>query len=221
MTDDRDRIVLSKTTSIGRGLPAVVAVAFLAVVLAVLKPWGTSAPAPRASGGPLGSGATSTATRQIPRPQPTPDPATIPCLTYTDWRAMVIERTATEETRHWIAVVPVAATGPSDPAIPFVAIGSEHVVGLGTCVPDGIRVTGPPVVHQLLRQGALAVAKPGELERLVPTGRRLADIYAAPGPGGTWSAGLYVIGLPVTRVSRGRAVVEVLSFGIRILTIVR
>jgi hypothetical protein len=220
--DDRDRIVLSKTTSVGRGLPVILIVALLAGVLAVVKPWGSSAPGPRASPASSGSAGAAASARPTRAPLPTADPASVPCLTYSDWRAMVIERSATDETRHWMAVDPVAAEGPDDPAIPFVAVGSEHVVGLGVCAPDDVRFSGPPRVYRLLRRGPQEVSDPAALRQLVPPGTRLATIYAAPGRASTWTSGIYAIGFPTTsRAAWGVPAERLLWFGVRILAIER
>jgi hypothetical protein len=145
-----------------RGPSILVAVIFLAVGVAVVKPWsfGQSASPDASTSPPLAPGASAgVVTPAPPAPSPQVDPNGMLCLGGDVEQVVAYERTAKDEVRNWIAVHDVPATGPMDPGMARVTIHSSHVIGLGICGPfpgEGVPVAGR------IREVLLVPTTPGE-----------------------------------------------------------
>ena len=127
-----DRIPASAA---GAGIRVLVAsTAFL--VLALIKPWGSSFPAPHPSavaGVPVGFGASHT--QPIPSETgttPSAGPGQIVCAP-AGWQIVTLDRLADWTVRTWIPAAPVAAGSPLDPTIPTIRLGSTEVLSVGVC----------------------------------------------------------------------------------------
>lgn len=210
--DDRDRIELTKVASLGLRLPAIALIVVVAVAVAVAKPWagGSTRTAPGGDGSPLASStdlvpSASMASRPI-APTPSVDARSIPCLTGpTSWRAVTVERSADRETRSWIAIRPVPATGPSDPGIPQVTVVAGSLRGLGLCAPGEPPAERVPRLWRVPVPGRAGTTRVVPLRPLVPAAAGHADVYAPPDGLVAWPAGRYVFEVTMDRITRGPA----------------
>ena len=156
---DRDRPTPGTFAPVGLtgGRPPIERWAIIAVVILVMvvtKPWqsaaggsvpGSAAPTPRRSAEPT--------VTVSPSPTIDPDAPRVAafCLDARTWLAASVERsvegTFDQQIRVWRAMEPAtSASGPTDPAIPHVAIVSEGLTELGWCAPIvGNEAPGPPV----------------------------------------------------------------------------
>ncbi len=130
----------------GRGLRAVVALAAVALVLAVVKPWDWGTPPPTAPG---------RADAAVPGSPPAASaaPATerwtglsdrVSCLSGRLWMAVVDRVDGPTATRSWTRLDVVPVTGPGDPAIARIHAYAEAVPRLGFCAPAGTDANGTP-----------------------------------------------------------------------------
>jgi hypothetical protein len=119
---------------------SVFAAIVVALVVAILKPWGTVGepvlPIEVIRSAP--SGASSVSSR--PTPRPTPDVArelvAALCLEPNGWRLYATERWSDRLVRSWKSIEPLAAAdGPADPGIPQFPEASRAVLTLGYCAP--------------------------------------------------------------------------------------
>jgi hypothetical protein len=192
------------------------------IVVLAIRPWGgtpvdtTSNPA--AGGSPAatmdgGEGAVASGAPSSPGidegssspPLPPPDPLRETCGSPSGWRAATLQAWAgrTEPIRSWIAIEPVAASGPLDPEIPFAPVATGIVTAIGYCAPLGDE--RPPAVASTslwaIRDG---VATPLSLVPLEPASpNALGGLWLAPpevehtepAPGGLrlWPPGRYAI----------------------------
>ena len=133
-TDDRwDGRYVAPVREVGRRASVVpwVVVATAALVLVVLKPWGSIA-APGPSGSAPGSLTLLDPARN--------DPDLLGRCHNTDaWLLSTVETSRGDPVRVLRVLSPVAAVEPDDPAIPRVVFGAERVTELGWCAP----VVGP------------------------------------------------------------------------------
>jgi hypothetical protein len=199
-----------------------------AIGVAIVKPWAsgmtpvTSEP-PVAVSQPSAAPATaasSVVVRRTPAPtagEPALDPLAVPCLTYSEWRAMGIERTVGQETRRWLVVFPVAARGPTDPAIPRVQIVSDQLQGLGFCAPDSADIVGPPSIYLISGGVASLVSAASSLRLLVPQGKHAANIYNPPAGSAAWPAGRYVLRISLASPVGARILQSSVWFAIQVV----
>jgi hypothetical protein len=133
-TDDRwDGRYVAPVRQVGRRGSVVpwVGVAIAALVLAVLKPWGSiAAPAPSGIAPP--SPAVLDSARNAPE-------LLSRCHNTDAWLLSTVETSRGQTVRVLRVLSPVASAEPDDPAIPRVVFGSERVTELGWCAP----VVGP------------------------------------------------------------------------------
>jgi len=147
VSDRRDRV--------GIGL---VAVAVVAVLVAVVKPWGPMSPGP-------GTGAEDSATVTGPRsiaPFPSgigripgsaasgsdqgPEIVIDDCYSGLAWRVFSIQRDFGRLARWWLRMDTVAAAaGPSDPSIPSVTVTSQEALAIGFCAPFRLASAKPTI----------------------------------------------------------------------------
>lgn len=144
----------------------------------------------------------------VPTPSPTPsaeDELREHCLAPGGWRIFSLERWRNQTVRAWAAIWPVVATGPTDPAIPFVAVIASGVPALGYCAPVvGAQRPAPDAfvtIWRLSEDGTSAETL--ALERVLPPHRTpLGALYDPPVPspgasegadaGRGWPPGRYV-----------------------------
>jgi hypothetical protein len=115
------------------------------IVVLAIRPWGDgSAPAPSGVAQATAPGAVAT------RPSGGPVTASeapvgpgadldITCGSPSGWRAATLQAWAgrSRPIRSWIAIEPVAASDPLDPAIPFAPVATGVVTAIGYCAPLG------------------------------------------------------------------------------------
>ena len=203
-TDDRwDGRYVAPVRQVGRRASVVpwVVVATAALVLVILKPWGSIA-APAPSDSAPGSPAVVDSARD--------DPELVGRCHNTDaWLLSTVETSGGDPVRVLRVLSPVAAAEPGDPAIPRVVFGAERVTELGWCAP----VVGPDSTPGVAAVEAWSLVA-GRAQRLAirenvpggsaafgmlyrapqggsgdrPRGRPVHDDGAAP----TWRSGIYV-----------------------------
>ncbi len=211
MDEDRDRIRVTRVQQGSGGLPAIVALMVIAaVVVSVWQPWESSG-----QGTPAASDDASLPAAVVPSRVRTPAPVVVPsattrpipslhpdavaCTSRAGWRIVTVERTAGRESRSWIAVKPVAATSPTDRAVPLVREVSGVTRALGYCLPGELAfTTDPGDLHARvwrLEAGGRAV-EVGALSRVAEPTVDSSDLYLAEGAKGIetsrWAAGRYV-----------------------------
>lgn len=184
--DDRRQ---DQTGATGRGAAVVVPVAHVGgsgrivrwvtivavlVSLAIVKPWGggdtTSGARALATGAATDEPGPSAAATRVPPSHTAGIDADVTraCLDPGSWRVASVEAYGAQTIRVWRALEPGTASGPADPAIPYVLVVSEGVTELGWCAPvaGSDRPTGETTVQAwTLGDGT---ARP---LRLVRTGR--------------------------------------------------
>ncbi len=213
-----------------RGLLLGAAVVAVALVLAVLKPWGS--PGQRAEPGlpstvPAGLAAS-------PGPTATPPGYDMPggqCFPGSAWRVYTIETNMGRLLRTWLSIEPGTAAGPRDPVIPFVRVVADRVLALGYCVgsgPDGpaslvgtrawalsgraaVPIVLAPLVGYMPSEPDLgAVYRPPEASPVASPGTLPGTSPAA--DAGAWSRGRYVFA-----VRQGSADGDEQWFGVEIV----
>lgn len=185
-----------------RGLLLGAAVIGLLLVLAVLKPWGVP-------GGAAVPGSPSAGPAAAASPGPTATPSATPpgygapggqCFADSDWRIFTIETHRGQPQRTWLSLEPGPATGPGDPAVPFVAVVTDRLLALGFCVGSGPK--GPLPLTEVRAWASTPAGRdvPVALAPLVasmPHDPDLGAIYRPP-PASTgaartvWAPGRYV-----------------------------
>jgi hypothetical protein len=153
------------------------------IVVLLIRPWGDGAQGPpeTAPGLVPQQEATAIAAAVDPTAPPViaPDSLLITCGSPSGWRAATLQAWPgrTEPIRSWIAVEPVAASGPLDPGIPFVPVAMGIVTGVGYCAPLG--EARPPVIA---RAAVWAITNGGAIPlSIVPL-----EPVAANALGGLW-----------------------------------
>ena len=118
----------------------------IGLAVSVLKPWdaGVGA-APESSDAPR-SAPTAFEVGVASSPAPTRDPVRRFCLAPSGWRITSLEHFDQRTVRTWQTIDPIAATGPTDPAIPIGRLVSTRVMTIGWCSPtDGTESDDEPV----------------------------------------------------------------------------
>ena len=166
------------------------------VVLAVLKPWGT----PAAPSGRLPAPSAPAANAETPAAaSAAPSAGSEHCFNDDAWRLVTVERSRERPLRSWIAVEPVAASGPRDARIATVRIVGRQVFGLGFCAPvDVARGIEPADAVLWIPGGArparVALSDLRPLRGFSPRAGR-GEVYRAPGdatPRSGWREGRYL-----------------------------
>jgi hypothetical protein len=188
-----------------RFLYVVIALLVGVVALLVVRPWpdgpGEVAQPPAEPAGPT-SVAGRTPSGTVPTGAADPDGASLvlTCGTPSGWRVATLQawRGRTTPIRSWIAIEPVDAAGPLDPAIPFAPVATDVVTAIGYCAPpdEGRRPPASVVVDLwAIRAGRAIRLTAAPLEPRRPNA--LGGLWrAAPQTGSasaTWPPGLYVI----------------------------
>jgi hypothetical protein len=168
------------------------------IVVLVVRPWGgtpadtTSNPAAGGGSTTADGGAVAVASGQpsspgidegssLP-PAPPPDPLRETCGSPSGWRAATLQAWAgrAEPIRSWIAIVPVPASGPLDPQIPFAPVATGIVTAIGYCAPLGDQ--RPPAVASTslwkIRDGVATTLSLVPLEPATPNA--LGGLWLAP-----------------------------------------
>ena len=230
----RDPGAFAPVTVGGAGRPLVrwIVLATLALAVAVLKPWGGSAPArptglvqaPAPAAGDLSSPISNAA-----------GPATVPggdiasrsedadvakmCLNTESWLVASVEEEPGGTVRVWRALEPVTGLRPDDPSVPWVYVGSQGVTALGWCAPiDGPeRPSGGTTVEAWSVSDG--IARPISLQRVRPVSdsSALGGLYRPARAGtpvtatGLWSSGRYVF-----RVRSGNGPAQVFGVDVEV-----
>jgi hypothetical protein len=197
----------------GRRVTSAVAVVALAVLVAIAKPWEHAQEAV-STYATVGPGSDVAATAPVVPPSrlpdgvlltsgqggivPLPGGGTLACYDPPAWR-LVVDATADGiHTRSAIAVNPVRAQGPLDPAVPVTKVVGGPVSGLGFCSPTGL--PGPPNSWtaavwriSLVRTGGVRASRVALIEPRAGAPGGLAT--PSPGSAGDWASGRYVLQL--------------------------
>lgn len=197
----------------GRRVVYAVAVVGLVVVVAIAKPWehgqeavftsttsgpqsAAIAPAPVASSFRFTDGVLLTSGQG--GIVPLPGGGTLACYDPPAWR-LVADATADGiHTRSAIAVIPVRAYGPLDPAVPVTKIVGGPVSGLGFCSPTGL--PGPPngwtaIVWRISR-GRTGTPRASRVALIEPEAGAPGGLAtASSGSAAGWTSGRYVLQL--------------------------
>ncbi len=187
------------------------------LLIAIVKPWdlgltghGAASPSPAAASQPAavvspGEPATT------PVPTPTGDPYAglwITCGSPSGWRAATVQQWAGRSApiRSWIAIEPVEATGPLDPAIPFAPVATDVVTALGYCSPltdaerppEGARAAVWAVNEDVARPLAADPLEPTTPNALGGLWRPAPDVAAVIDGFVAWPPGRYVLEVRAT-----------------------
>lgn len=170
------------------------------IAIAVVKPWGEQ-PAAEVPAPAVIAALPSRA------PQPPPDPIERICHNSTSWRVASAGLSFGSRMREWGFVTPVAAAGPTDPAIPFVIFAYSTLHALGYCAPTDVRPAADLEVrvYRINDTGAgmVAIARE-ELTPVTSVAGLFAPVAPPTGPGGpagqagpepSWGPGRYVFAL--------------------------
>src|SRR3989304_6061250 len=176
--DRPERMAFERTGGSGTRLQVGIALVLGFVLAAILKPWDWGQPSVDTN--PPGSAAAIAAARTSPSPKPTLDPRAVPCLTYSAWLAITIERTSGEEVHRWIVVDPVAAPAPPAPGVPSVRVVAGRLDGMGYCAPDGAAAAATPTVYRITDGTAEILNEATPLSLLVPTREHAALLFQPP-----------------------------------------
>jgi hypothetical protein len=197
-----------------------VAIIVVLVVVAILKPWaGGSEARPGTAARPNVANALAdpgTPAMTLPVATATAEPDAMTCLNDPSQHVVMVERSPGNVVRTWVVTPTGKGTGPTDPALPRVALFPEHLVGLGICsprapagadasaTPSGLEIVGRDVqlidvqsladtpsgtvATDLGRAGVLVEPRPGSFETTVYAGPQRAAGVAA-----SWTAGSYAV----------------------------
>jgi hypothetical protein len=197
-----------------------VAVVVVLVAIAIFKPWAAgSQAAPGAAAAPNLTTAQADAgspPMTQPNPTATADPDAMTCLNDPSQHVVMVERSPGNVVRTWVVTPTGKGTGPTDPALPRVAVFPEHLVGLGICsprapagadgsaAPSGLEIVGRDV--QLIDVQSLADTPSGTVATDLGRARVLVEprpgsfettVYAGPqragGAAASWTAGSYAV----------------------------
>lgn len=166
MTSPPFRVEIVPVRRTGRGPVVIAALAATLVAVSIVKPWsggdpGTADPSRDfASPAPLAlsaeaDGVVAPADASLGTPAdaaPAPGrpgtakgiaaaetaplaPGQVACGS-SDWRIVTLGDFGRWTVRTWIAIMPVEASGPADPAIPSLSFGGSDIAGLGACAPS-------------------------------------------------------------------------------------
>jgi hypothetical protein len=194
-----------------RRLYLVIAVMACVIALLLISNWVSDGRAtdPNASVVPATAGATpavvsgSASAAPVPSEAGPADPYAdlwVTCGSPSGWRAATIQHWAgrTGPIRSWIAIEPVEAAGPLDPAIPFAPVFTDAVTALGYCAPLDDRERPPESAVASLWALHADGARRLPLVPLEPaTANALGGLWlpavGSTGDGGSWLPGRYVI----------------------------
>lgn len=207
------RVLPGERSQGGRRLRSGFALAAILLVVLVVKPWGAP-PAPAAPPSPAAVASEPRTTPGATAPSvgttTAVGPATLVegiCGRPVGWRVAAVERWAGRMARTLTAMdAAAAASGPADPAIPFVRLSGVPVLALGYCVP-GTEGDAPPAgtsatVWQVAERGPVLVRPVVEGGRadgvgllwLPPPTEPAADAFPGSRTAG-WPPGRYVVRL--------------------------
>jgi hypothetical protein len=205
-----ERVASDRTAGYGSRLPWGIVVVLSLIIVAIVKPWDFGRPTsegPRATAASAAdaSGDVGATPQPGATPAPTLEPGALSCSNYDAWRAVTVEQTRDEEVHRWIAVDPVAARDPLDPAIPSVRVVVGRLEGIGFCPPDSVVAADVARVYRVDDGRAERVGGDADLTLLVPTGHHAARVFRPPSGIDAWAPGLYVVEVPIAGGSAGGA----------------
>ena len=109
------------------------AIIVVALLAAVVKPWGEPAPGPTTSPIAVAAAPTPSTAAASASLSPFDGPFGLVCYGGLEWRLVLRETNGTSAVRTWYDMATVAADGPADASIPFLRVHSEGVLSLGYC----------------------------------------------------------------------------------------
>jgi hypothetical protein len=208
--DERDRpeaVETPDTVAMGgdpRRYYVIIAALLAVIVVLAIRPWdplGTAGPV--TTPGAANAGGTqppASAPPAIPSPTGVDAQLQVTCGWPSGWRAASVQswRGRDRPVRSWMAIDPVEATGPLDPAIPYAAIFTDTVSAIGFCAPLGARPPGNARGHvYAVGDGTATPVDPVVIEPSEATS--LGELWEPAGSGGSsdglpaWAPGRYVI----------------------------
>ncbi len=215
MTSPPFRVETVPVRRSGRGPIIVGALAVTLVAISIVKPWAGPAPPAEAafalqSPGTVAISAADSSADSSPHqgsavPGVVPDtpgapdgPAVAPAplaagqveCGSADWRIVTLGDFGRWTVRSWIAVTPVEAAGPDDPAIPGLWLGESDVAGMGACAPS-VSPTAPGRASRIVEawwrplDGATATATGAATTGAATTGAPTTGATTATGAAAT------------------------------------
>ena len=109
------------------------AIIVVALLAAVVKPWGEPGSGPTTSPNAVAAAPTPSPAAASASLSPFDGPFGLVCYGGLEWRLVLRETNGTSAVRTWYDMMPVAAAGPADASIPFMRVHSEGVLSLGYC----------------------------------------------------------------------------------------
>ena len=198
-TSGRDSFAAVGITSGGPPLGRWAALAVLILVVAVVKPWGSTTIRTPIRATPVHRVEAASPTHAAPTVNPFaagPVIASI-CLDPPSWRIATTERWRDQTIRVWRAMVPRAiATGPEDSRVPITSLVSEGVIELGWCAPvlGNVRISGDAAVEVWRRTADGASRITMTSQRPGPGTSPYGALYGSPAAplAALWNDGTYV-----------------------------
>ena len=155
MTSPPFRVETVPGRRMGRGPIVIAALAVTLIAASIVKPWAGTDPGALDRAQELASPASVAVNVAIDAPadassapgrlvtapgiaaaDPAPlAPGQVECGS-SDWRIVTLGDFGRWTVRTWIAITPVAASGPADPTIPDLSLGASDIAGLGACAPS-------------------------------------------------------------------------------------
>ena len=155
MTSPPFRVETVPVRRMGRGPIVIAALAVTLIAASIVKPWAGTDPGALDRAQELASPASVAVNVAIDAPadassapgrlvtapgiaaaDPAPlAPGQVECGS-SDWRIVTLGDFGRWTVRTWIAITPVAASGPADPTIPDLSLGASDIAGLGACAPS-------------------------------------------------------------------------------------
>jgi hypothetical protein len=182
------------------------------VMVAVFKPWQPDQAPATARGDPAGQAARGGSDGRAggirDSAAPSPDASLRPgvrreqCQNPDAWRIVTVERSGPLHTRTLLPVTPVAAAGPSDPAIEARPFHAAELIALGYCVPvvndpDLAATEAGITLWRRSAAGPAAVLHNAPVLDQALAG--IGEVYLGPAPAlhaATWPDGTYVFEVP-------------------------
>ncbi len=198
------------------------AIIVVALLAAVVKPWGEPGPGPTTSpiavaAAPTPSPATASASLS-----PFDGPFGLVCYGGLEWRLVLRETNGTSAVRTWYDMVTVAADGPADASIPFLRVHSEGVLSLGYCTnsntSDLLSVAGT-TIWKLTPGGPLVPIGPMRLSADSPTDPDIGSLFTPPRAADGSSAPAWAPGRYVFEVSYKGPFAQPAWFGVDIIAV--
>ncbi|MFI5042887.1 MAG: hypothetical protein ACHQNA_13755 [Acidimicrobiales bacterium] len=178
-------------------IAAIIAVALLA---AVVKPWGGPGPGPTTGTAAVGAAPTPSSAAASASLSPFDGPFGLVCYGGLEWRLVMRETNGTSAVRTWYDMVPVAAEGAADASIPITRVHSEGVLSLGYCTNSNtsdLLSVASTTIWRLTPGGPLVPIGPMRLSADSPSDPDIGSLFTPPraqdgSSAPAWTPGRYV-----------------------------